>query len=261
MSLIPLALRTATIEALRGATFAGDQVFDSAIQPLDELVNGSPVPLITVSVDDTETRMSGLDFLMADLSLDLVIELAVATFIRAEAPDGGVMVEVTVPYTDDGLEWTLDLMERQIFRRLAEDALWPTLWRDLACKCTKRVTRRGADSAKGAKFAARQIVLTLNPLLEPPPGGAPAIGSVFGRFLAALPAPGLQSQAPLLRKVLIGEALPPWDQAAAMLGISPSSAEAIGVGAEETGVTTIGLDLNGVAAEGGEEALPPETLP
>lgn len=249
MSLVPLALRTATIEALRGATFAGDQVFDSAIQPLDELVNGSPVPLITVSVDDTETRMSGLDFLMADLSLDLVIELAVATFVRAEAPDGGVMVEVTVPYTDDGLEWTLDLMERQIFRRLADDALWPTLWRDLACKCTKRVTRRGADSTKGAKFAARQIVLSLTPLLEPPPGCPVAVDSVFGRFIAALTQPGLSSQVPLLRKILMGEPLPPWDQAAAMLGISPVSAAAIGVGPEEQGAQSIGLDIDGIAVD------------
>lgn len=257
MSLVSLALRTATIEALRGATFADGQVFDSAIQPLDELVNGNPVPLIVVSIDDSETRMSGLDFLSADLSLDLVIEMAVATFVRSAAPEGDDIVDVTIPYTDEGLEWTLDLMERQIDRRFADDGLWPGLWRDLACKCTKRVTRRGADSAKGAKFAARQIVLTLSPAQEPVPGATPAGDTIFGRFLAALYVSGLAAQAPLLRKVLIGEALPPWRQAAALLGIGPAAAEAIGLSPEEADIT-IGLDIGGAEAAGGDAALPPE---
>lgn len=262
MSIAALALRTSVIQALIGHTFAGASVLDSAIRPLDELIDGAPVPVIVVQTDDTEAEPRGLELLFAPRSIDLIIEIAVATFVRRTVEDGDDEVEITIPQTDEGLEWTLDLMHRQILARLAADGLWPGLFRDLAMSCSKVISRRGANSKEGAKFAARQIVFTLDAAQDPAPGADLEDGDLYARFLDAMKTdPGLANQEPLVRSVILGEPLPSWKRAAVMLGIGPGTAGMIGLSAEETTPPAPGLDIDGQTVSGGSAALVPEPMP
>ena len=259
MSIASLALRTSAIQTLVGHTYAGVNVFDSAIRPLDELIDGAAVPVIVVQTDDSEGHPRGLDFLSAPRSLDLIIEMAVASFIKVTVDEGEDEIDIVIPQTDEGLEWTLDLMHRQVLLRLASDDVWPTLFRDFAMSCGKVISRRGANSKEGVRFAARQIVFTFEAALDPAPGGAPDAEDIYGRFLDAMKVtPGLALQEPLVRQVIRGNDLAPWRQAAALLGIGPATAGMIGLSAEETPPPSPGLVLEGVPAVGGEAALPPE---
>lgn len=260
MSIAALALRTAAVMTLRGATFAERRVYDSAIDPLDARIAEERVPLIVVTTDDSDAAPQGRDLLSADRSVDLIIETAVASLVRSKPGDA---VEYTIPQTDDGLEWTLDLMGRQIMRVItAGDGVWPDLLRDLAGGFSKMLVRRGAGSEKGVKFAARQMILTASAALEPPPGEVPPAGSLYNRFLAAMASdPDLAAQANLVRAEIIGVPLPPWRQAAALLGIGPGVARAIQLTPEEPAPDTMPLDIDGVPATGGDAALPPEPMP
>ncbi len=262
MSIAALALRTSAIQALISHTFAGANVLDSAIRPLDELIDGAPVPVIVVQTDDTEAEPRGLEFLLAPRSIDLIIEIAVATFVKRTVEDGEDEVEITIPQTDEGLEWTLDLMHRQIIARLAADDLWPGLFRDMAMSCSKVISRRGANSKEGAKFAARQIVFTLDAAQDPAPGADLEGGDLYARFLDAMKTdPGLATQEPLVRSVIVGADLPAWRRAAVLLGVGPATAEMIGLSAEEAPPPMPGLDIDGQPGTGGADALPPEPVP
>src|SRR5262245_41770436 len=108
MSLNRAALRIAAVIALRGRTDAGEAVFDSRNDALEDVALGESVPVISVYTeeDKTENRRR---------SIDLVIEFAVNT--RISLGDGAV---IAAPQTDEALELTLDVLEAQI-----ADALMP----------------------------------------------------------------------------------------------------------------------------------------
>lgn len=167
MSLSRLALRIATIQALRGRTFAGNMVRDSEIGPIDESVDGADVPFIVVYTDESdvdtdapneETSLFGLC-----TNVNLTIEMAVTS--RMKAGWG-------IPQTDAGFEMTIDAIERQIRTALSDpDNVWAEFWRRLVREKKTDKSSRGASDRKGVRFAGRQIILTVDVTPEPNPGG------------------------------------------------------------------------------------------
>lgn len=224
MAFTALALRLATVLALRGHTVAGDRVMDSAITPVDQRVAAERQPALAVYTDDLSASPEGRDLLGGDRSLQLVIEIVVADQVEHEGE-----VSITVPETDEGLELTINLAERQVLRALqAEAGGWAEIWRGLVLKINKVESQRGAGDKGGVRFAARQLVLTVQPLAEPG-FGAVATG-VWRAFLDQLALEAdFAALVPLLETEFEGAALTDWRQVQALLGLTVEGVRGLGV--------------------------------
>lgn len=166
MSLAKLPLRIATVLALRGRTWVGGAVFDSSILPMEARISeGGGLPFVVVYTDDSHAELShGHDLTSAATTVDLVIHAAVATEYRSD--DGGAVV--TVARSDAGFEAQLDIIEAQIVLALQRgEGPWCELWRAFAPVRQSVRTRRGAVARKGARFAAREMVMTVETVPDP----------------------------------------------------------------------------------------------
>ncbi|MBK3745881.1 hypothetical protein G3A39_42790, partial [Paraburkholderia aspalathi] len=184
MSLTALAVRLATIRALKGRTFADDRVFDSKINPVNLVALNEKKPVIVVTTDDDNIDITGRDFFRGDHRLELVIEIAVTTKIEVNVEDGGTTEVVSIPSTDAGLEQTIGLIGWQVSKALAADGgEWGDLWRTLVTKVHSITSRRGADEANGVRYAARQFIFIVDHIAEPTPGELPNNGDGWWRAL------------------------------------------------------------------------------
>ena len=181
MSLVSLALRVAVARALVGQTFAETRVFDSAIAPLDGVIAEERRPFIVVCSDQERAKITGRDVPGPEREIDLVLELALASFVPGESG-----VEVLIPHTDEGLEVALDLMVRQSLRALLSgEGAWSRVILALVPRILKLETQRGAGADKGVRFAARQMRLVCDPIADPPYGQPVVSGSPWNLWLAA----------------------------------------------------------------------------
>lgn len=237
MSLTRTLLRLVTVQALVGKTVAGDKVFDSSIDPLDQKVAAEAAPMIVVYTDDDKSQPAGLADFFQGGSVDLVMETVVAGRITVTYDDDGAggpaeAQQVIVSQTDARMEVALDLIEGQIVRALvAADDPWSRLWKRIAIRATKRESRRGASPEQSSRFAARQLVLTLGIIVDPDPGAPLPSGSIWRDALDQIATvPGMADVAGLLRSDIEGEPLNEWRRAAARLGVGLETISALGLG-------------------------------
>jgi hypothetical protein len=240
MSLARLAMRIAAARALKGATLAGDRVFDSAIDPIDQTVAENRQPILVVMTDDHEADLTGRDLIRGDAGCELVIEAAIAARVEIPATDGdGNSTTIAIPHTDEGMELVLDLIEHQVLAALTrERSDWSRVWMKLVPRTARRLSRRGASAENGVRFAARQIVITCD-LVEPPAAGAKIeSGTAWDDLMTVMSADeALAPVASMLRAEIEGEPLSDWQRAANVLGITLETAEGLGIGQtlDETG--------------------------
>jgi hypothetical protein len=123
MSLARTALRLATMEALaptvclNGAapwpTLAGKHVFDSRLDPLEDLNPHESLPVVCVYTDHEEDyagqKKGGPPFRQV---VDLVFEISVVARVPSDADPQ--VFELAYPETDAEMEASLDLLEAQI---------------------------------------------------------------------------------------------------------------------------------------------------
>ena len=233
MSLTRLAMRLAAARAVRNKTMAADRVFDSAVDPIDQTIAENRQPLIVVTTDEHELAVTGRDLGSGNHQCDLVFEIAIASRVELPAADGqGGQITIAIPHTDEGMELTLDMMEHRIIAALTQDdGAWSGVWMKLVPRVTRRLSRRGASSENGVRFAARQIVLTCDLVDTPAPGATVVAGSAWGDTLVAMEAdPDLAGIANVLRSEIEGTPLADWRRAAATLGIPLEVSDSIGLG-------------------------------
>jgi len=123
MSLSRTALRLATLEALRPTasiatdgpwpTLAGAAVFDSRVDPIDDMAPAERQPVVCVYTEHDEgsssQRAGGPPFRQI---VDLVLELSVV--VRVDDGADPATYDAGIPETDAELEASLDLLEAQI---------------------------------------------------------------------------------------------------------------------------------------------------
>ena len=123
-SIASMALRLAARRLLEGNTMAGEAVYDSAIAPIDHMVeDGDTAPFIVISSEDEVATIQQREILSGERSIDLVIEIAIAAKVTGTGkPDqeGDPEPEIVIPATDAGLEISLTLISRQVLHRLFE---------------------------------------------------------------------------------------------------------------------------------------------
>jgi len=169
MSINRLALRLATVLALRGCTDAGDRVWDSRIGEIDELVTDDPAPFILVYVDDEDASGDGQALRKGQRLVTLSIEMALGTVERAS---GGF--QLMMPETDAHLELALDALECQVMDAL-QDVPSPArdAWAGLVTGIDNVRIRRGAwnEADKARRFAARLVEMQVRIPRDPLPNG------------------------------------------------------------------------------------------
>lgn len=208
-----IALRMATIEALRGKTAVDQNVLDSMMTALDadaagNLITDQERPFVTVYTDDAKLE-GGMEARSLHQSgpTDLVIEIAIAESMLYRNELNDVEVVAGIPNADDAYEFLLDVIGRQITNALTDpqDA-WAEIWRSLSSRILK-IERKRTSSASGVRIAAHQLVITLDILPDPIFGEPLAAGSSWARFFGKISEQGMPpviaSRVSLL-KALIG---------------------------------------------------------
>lgn len=242
MSLSALAIRLATIRAIKGRTFAEDRVFDSAIHPVDLVAVEHSQPVVIVTTDDDDVTVEGRDLMAADHRLELVIEVAVASKLTVDG-DGDPKAVMTIPATDAGLEATLNLIGWQVLRALTADGgEWGDLWRQLVMRVHEIQCRRGADETNGVRFAARQYILKVDHIAEPSPGMDPV--GVWERTIGLLKEDAeLASIGRIIEATVAADPLEPWERVRAALGLADDVSGWIADRPFEDGAALAGIDL------------------
>jgi len=186
MSIIALALRMSAVKALQGATLAEGRVFDSAILPIDSLIDErGPKPVTAVSTEDDVSKPAGRDLNNGDRLIDLVIETAVANALPMPGEEGQVLV---VAESDATIELSLAILLRQIDATLwgRGGGVWGDVFRAFAKSIEEVTSRRGMPVENGQRFAARQVAYRVRAYAEPAFGVEPPEGSPMAKFLSAL---------------------------------------------------------------------------
>jgi hypothetical protein len=227
--IVPLALRLSAKNALVRATSAGDRVFDSAISSIEDMIKEGPQPFVVVSTDDQAFNITGFDLAGgSSRQVDIVIDVAVGSTVKME---DGEDLAVMIPHTDAGTELSVNIITRQALRALFEPnsgGAWGKMFRRIAQQATRVLIRRGAGSQKGVKFAAAQIVISVQPLFEPAFGLAPR--DVWADFIAQVRAdPVVAPLASALEAAIVGDAIPDWKALSSIAGLNDEAATAIGV--------------------------------
>lgn len=230
MSLTALAVRIATIRALKGRTFAEDRVFDSKINPVNLVAKNETKPVIIVTTDDDNIDITGKDLRAGDHKLELVIEIAVTQKVEVEIDNGQTTEVVTIPSSDAGLEATVGLIGWQIAKALSADGgVWGDIWRVLVTNVHSISSRRGADDKNGVRYAARQYIYSLDHVNEPTPGEQLGDGDIWKRVLDTMKGDHeLSGLAKLIEAEISGGDYLPWEIARGELGVANDVAEIIG---------------------------------
>lgn len=234
-SLTAMALRFAARKALDGATFAEGRVHDSAVAPIDEMAGRESAAFIIVSTEDEEATVTGRDVTNGSRTVDLVLEVAIAQPVRADADaddDGTPETEIVIPATDAGMELSLSLTVRQMYRALfAGGGEWTRIFQQFAINTPKITSRRGVGNKDGARFAARQLILTIETISEPPFGHVPEAGEPWGNLLAAMEAePDMAGLSLLVKQAITGTpAIEDWDRGRTDQGLTYGAAHKINI--------------------------------
>lgn len=230
MSIVRSCLRLATVAALRDKTWAETRVLDSDNGPLSAAILAEPTPYIVCFTDDDDREeIEGFDLLAAKRTLVIVIEFGLASALPPS--DGGPAMRI--PATDGAFELALDIIERQIINALVHDPLsaWGALWRDLAMRFDlKTSSKRGGSSEGGSRWAARQLLLHVDPIADPPAGVVLSDDHPVPRFLAAARADGFAGAADLIAATLPIADLPTWRVAQAWLGLTEFAVRGLALG-------------------------------
>lgn len=231
-----LALRLATVQALRGRTLAGASVRDSELSPIDEVGAAEAAPVVVVYTDDGNFSAAGRDLFacQGDGRVEfgyqqLVIEIALTKRMKFRAEDGLEVEDVLPPALDPALAFALDLIERQIYCALmdtAPGAVWAEMWRRLAIDVGDRVSQLGNAKHEGLRVAGRQIRLSVRLPRDPAPGAA--AGPLWTDFMALVAAtPDLAPLVPALTAALAGTPVTDWRQTARTYGLTGGEARAM----------------------------------
>lgn len=241
------ACRIILAEALRGSTWAGQNVVAAPMEPL-AAVRDWTGPRIVILTTASGGQPEGRDLTPAERRLQITIQIFVPATGMAASED------VTIR-TDNGAgaALVLDIVGRQITAALqAGLGTWPSLFRRLVTRIDEiEITSQFFDLEPGVKVAGKEITIYARAVPEPPIG-APA-SPFWSDLLAAMEdVEALAPIVPVLRGAIEGpEGLPEWHRALALMGWSPTALQASGLGPVDATAYTDGTDAAAGDEDGG----------
>lgn len=245
-SMAALALRICAHQAMINRTFAGARVSDSDLQPIENMAADDALPFVVISTGDEKGTVTGREILSARRTIDLVLEIGIATI-----PDGE---NIEIPRTDAGLELMINIVARQCMEAIfgdTEKSEWTAHLSTLITNVSEVESRRGLPVDHGTKFAARQIILRCETLDDPQFGAAPV--GFWAEFIASMKTKQvLEPIASTVESVIIGSPIDDWDAARVLAAIRPETAGAIGIGAVDDPSAQPVLMADGALIDGDE---------
>lgn len=219
MSLVPLALRIITTRMLAGQTWAGSNIYDSPVDPVQgplEEAYEPGQPWIAVYVSDADATVEGRE----TQGREIAIDLAIYAFMPLAAFDAGDGVKLST--RDEGGAAALDILGRQVQSAMR---FGPSPWVDL---WTKFVLSIGQIKSRpvlmqletGTAVQCREILISLSAIPDPK-FGVPVYGYWQELFTAMSTDAAAAPLVPILSGLITDPAgLPDWRQAMALLDAS-----------------------------------------
>lgn len=192
MSIGRIALRIATIEALRGNTSVEGNVLDSEIGSLDvaadeSLRTNQEKPFLSVYTDSAKADDLGTGRrLWVNGLTELLIETGIAASMTETNQETGesTIIGFGIPATDSAFELFLDVVDRETVAALMDpNNEWAEIWRGLVTNIAKVDRRRTADAETGTRMAAHQQCILCDILPDPVYGAPIAPTSLWQRLL------------------------------------------------------------------------------
>lgn len=179
MSYNRLILRLSAVAALANfwkdadnyPTLAGNLIFDSKVEPIENMEIDVVYPTIVVYTDYDKNGIAHQSVPHTERLTTVTFELLMAVMQPAQE---GVGYIIHTPTTDTELEASLDVLEAQMFAALRAKNSAANCFNTMAYGVDSITSRRGATVEGGTKIAARQVTAELktiqelaNPLLAP----------------------------------------------------------------------------------------------
>ncbi len=192
MSIGRIALRIATVEALRGNTSVEGNVLDSEIGSIDVAADASlrtnqQKPFISVYTDGAKADDLGSGRrLWVNGLTELLIETGITASMTETDQETGesTIIGFGIPAADAALELFLDAVDRQVVAVLMDpDNVWSEIWRGLVNNIAKVERRRTADAETGTRMAAHQQCIVCDILPDPVYGAEIAPTSLWQKLL------------------------------------------------------------------------------
>ncbi len=161
-------------------TLAGPNIFDSKIEPVEDMATDRAFPCCVVYTDYDSQHWNKGSAPYKDRMLTVTLELLVVQAAKLESSGALASYSLDCPVTDSEIEITLDAFEHQALRALQADNPAAQLFNHLNGTCTNIISRRGASIEGGQRLAARQITLEMKTLREQAGG---AISPIVEDFL------------------------------------------------------------------------------
>jgi hypothetical protein len=165
MSLVRAAIRLSAVAALRERCWRQCMIRDSDNRPVDvALMADKDPPPYAVVFTDTD-NMDSRD----GRTLKMVVELGLAGVLKQSAEGPTVIIPAQ---TDSTFELNVDAIDRRIRSALLHDptSKWCQILLGFSTSSEVIASTRGGQSEGGSRWAARQIVLELQPIIEPEVG-------------------------------------------------------------------------------------------
>jgi len=236
-------LRIAAVEALRGRTMVGDRVLDSPNGALDVQADGSlrteeERPFISIYTDAGSAEDISGRSLIENGSCVLVIEAGISQAMTELDEETGTttLVGINIPASDQGFEFFLDIVQRQITEALTDpDNAWAEIYKSLHYRVTKIEVGGKRNTDDGQRLAGHQTRITLELIEDPVRGESIEPDSPLGMFFDAMQSSEnqiYQAQA-VTMLALVGGADPDWKVLQRRHGMTAAELRALGRGPVE----------------------------
>lgn len=172
MSLNRLVTRLAVVSALNNyldapwPTLAGPNIFDSKIEPVEDMKVDRAFPCCVVYTDYDKNHWHKGSSAAKERLMTVTLELLIVQVAEVVTTDGAGIQTVQAynlesPSTDSEIETTLDIFETQIFRALSAGNEASDCFNYICSGYDNIISRRGASIEGGQRLAARQLTMEM----------------------------------------------------------------------------------------------------
>ncbi|MDR6954128.1 hypothetical protein J2X65_003496 [Ancylobacter sp. 3268] len=171
MSMLRTVARLAVVHALNNylkepwPTLAGRNIFDSKIEPIEDMAADRAFPCVVVYTDYDKDHWTKGSMSHKDRLLSVTMELLVVQMEQDKKKPN--TYRAGCPLTDSEIEQDLDDLESQILWALNAGSLASDAFNAICPNLNTTISRRGASVEGGQRLAARQITTEMKASREP----------------------------------------------------------------------------------------------
>ena len=182
MSVVRQLLQISAVQALRGRTLAKENVHDSTISALPDVMKRTRLPILIVSIEEADHQANGNDrgFFGRTAELKMQVQSAIFELTKTKSEDGGAddVLEYTLGETDAAMEAMLNIIDREWRSALTDPRnIRADVFRGLVTRIGRVQDMRAVDPELSRRHALRLTQVELSVIGEPVPGDpvSPAI--------------------------------------------------------------------------------------